>query len=306
MKRYLILTLLLIQQSVYGQRILFKENYTASSGNFEVFGKYSLGAVQRSYCPLDFIKDTAHPALTRWASSPTGEIYWTNGAAIFSYNFDRQQSSVLADKIYNVSELVVSDKYVYAVSLNDNPDANPGNRYSSGQKMYRISLANGKKDQVQIPDGLNFTNLSVSNDGNTLSFIHTFNYDDQSLCEYRLCVYDLVTRNLNIVDKALRRNDEYFGSPEKYNSLVWIDSNKMLYFKHEKGKIGGSILMYDAKVRVKNIMFNNILDKTFTWFSFYDQWFLFSDGEHIYRTKDGINKEVVLDKNIQQAVLVQK
>ncbi|POY38492.1 hypothetical protein C3K47_03605 [Solitalea longa] len=306
MKRYLILMLLIIQQSVYGQRILFKENYTGNSGNVEVFGKYSLGAVQRSNCPMDFIKDTAYPTLTKWASSPTGDIYWTNGAAVYKYDFDRQQSSLLEDKIYNISEMVVSDRYVYVVSLNEKLNANNGSRYAAGQKVYRISIANGKKETVPIPDGLNFTNLSVSDDGNTLSFIHTFNYDDQSLCEFRLCTFDVIAKRLNIIDKGQKRNDEYFGSPEKYNSLVWMDSNKMLYFKHEKGKIGGSIFVYDKIHGVKNIMFNNVLDKTFTWFSFYDQWFLFSDGEHIYKTRDGINKEIVLDKNIQQAVLVQR
>ncbi|MNS46293.1 hypothetical protein D3C72_787850 [compost metagenome] len=240
--------------------------------------------------------------MAKWTSSPEGDILWTNGVSLYKYRFDTQRSIVIAENLNFILEMASCGRFAYVVT---HPDGSDG-RFSSGLKLTRINLETLKKENIQVPAGVNFTNLSVSADGNTLAFINTVNHDDQSLQEFRFTLYDVITKSYSVIDKAKRTEDEYFGSIERYNSSVWMDSNKLLYYKHAKDNINGSIMYYDLRTRVATVWLQNIPDKNFNWFSYSDQWFYFSDDKNIYKTKDGLSKQIVYQQNVQQAILVQQ
>lgn len=284
------------------QRILFKESAVANGNNTEVFGKFINGAIQRSYCNTEIALNSGNTSLLKWTSSVAGDILWTNGVSLYKYKFDTQRNTPVAENLNIILEMATCGRFVFVVT---HPAGTEG-RYSPGLKLTRINLETLKKENIQVPAGINFTNLSVSPDGNFLAFINTVNHDDPSLEEFRFTLYDIITKSYSVVDKAKRGEDEYFGSTDKYNSSVWMDSNKLLYYKHAKNNINGSIMYYDLRTKVASAWLKNIPDINFKWFSYADQWFYFSDDKNIYKTKDGMSKQIVCQQNVQQAVLVQQ
>lgn len=296
------LLLVLLHYSASAQRILFKETSTTNTNNTEVFGKFINGAIQRSYCNTEIALNSGNTALLRWTSSTAGDILWTNGVSLFKYKFDTQRNVTIAENLNIILEMATCGRFAYIVT---HPDGAEG-RYSSGLKLTKINLETLKKENIQVPAGVNFTNLSVSADGNILAFINTVNHDDPSLEEFRFTLYDVITKSYSVIDKAKRTDDEYFGSTDRYNSSVWMDSNKLLYYKHAKNNINGSIMYYDLRTRAATTWLQNIPDKSFKWFSYADQWFYFSDDKNIYKTKDGMSKQIVYQQNVQQAILVQQ
>ncbi|UKJ08688.1 hypothetical protein [Solitalea lacus] len=297
-----------MHQSVCAQRILFKER-SANGATTERFGKYVDGVVQFSYCPLNVVQYSTHNSFTsmsQWTSSPSGAIYWTNGFAIYKYDFELGRNQLVIDKLFRVTQLVATDKHIYIVSHPDQSLDALSSRYAKGQKLLRINTTTGKREQISVPDWVNFANLSISADENTISFIHTINHDDESLQEQQFCLYNLVSKKVSIIDQGQFTNNEHFGISQMQNSSVWLDSNRLLYYKCEGGKASGTIFYYDINNKTHIAWLKSIDDKNITGFSYSNRWFYFFDGQKVYKTKDGINREVMVEWGAQEAFLVKQ
>lgn len=229
--------------------------------------------------------------MTNWRTSGNDSLYWTNGENIYVCDLSKQKKSTLiCNNLYWILELFVINGYVYVVYHPSKEEGPHDNRYKKGLKFCRIQIGTWKKELLPLPSALNVTNLSISPDGKWASFINTILLKD---AKYQLVLYDILNKRHVVIDSADSKKYEWFGDDDKFNSAIWTNANKLVYYKHIDNKGDGEILSIDINVKSKQVALKSFPKRDFSWFGFYDGFLYFSRRQTLFKTKDGIKNEPV-------------
>jgi hypothetical protein len=164
------------------------------------------------------------------------------------------------------------------------------NRYKKGLKFCRIQIGTWKKELLTLPSSFNVTNLTISPDGKWASFINTILAKDT---RYQLVLYNMSNRNAIIIDSADTKKYEWFGDDDRFNSAIWANANKLIYYKHINNNGAEEMISFDIKSKSKQVILKSVPERDFSWFGYYDGYFYFSPRHTLFKTKDGIKKEPV-------------
>lgn len=303
-KSILFLSIFLIfncKQSI-GQKIIFKESANTDGIYFGI----SKSGVKRVKCSYSILKGSFITYLLKWGISNEGEIYWTNGENVYKLNFDTGESELIYSGLHFILEFFVRGESAHIVyNPMDEEDEYEG-RYKTGIRFIKLNLTNKKITSLRIPESVNITGLSVSPNEEKYAFINTKFIDEPNKTSYELVVSSF-EKNLPemVVDKGLYKREEWFGSPDFFNSIDWIDDTTFFYYRHARG-INGSIFCYNIDTKTKTVSIENIPKRDNYWFSCYNGCFYFSSRDKIYKCDSSNVKTVVLDnkkKDIQEALI---
>jgi hypothetical protein len=236
--------------------------------------------------------------MTHWGLSKSGNCYWTNGENIYEYSFNKNVSRLLFFNLHFILEFVVRDSLAYVVYNPSKEEDEFENRYSKGIKFCSIDLNSGSRQYFRLDEDCNITNLSISPDRQWASFINTISIKKEDQTRYQLVLYNLGNGKIKIIDSGKYQKYEWFGDAGKYNSSFWPNSSKLLYYKHFRKDDYGSILEYDLASGVVVVKLPHVPERDFTWFGFYRDAFYFSGRDNLYKTKNGIDREIVISKGL--------
>jgi len=287
MLRFSLLVLLMVWGHAFGQRWVIRRSDSAGRfvflcGSNGVFTTYSYGVGSRD--GLDAGGSQAF--MTKWSVSKDGEVYWTDGENIYRWDFKR--SVLVTGHLHRVLELFVRGDNIYAVYNPKKEEGIADNRYDPGIRLCRIHSGTGVKEDLKLPRGLNVTNLTVSPGEHWISFFDT---KGKTYGQYRLVLYNIASGELRIIDSADHGTGGTFGDEDKKNSSCWTGSgsDSLIYYKHSDH---GKLMLYRVAERSTTTWLERFPERDFSWFSVADGYLYCSDRLTVYRTKDGLKKQV--------------
>jgi hypothetical protein len=276
-----------------GQMVYMKvSNYDGDKASFVML---DLGTSKTTEANLDFsfLKGQWIDFMTKWGVGSDRMIYWTNSESIYMFNPVTGVNKKIVSELFFILEFVVINRSAYVVYNAAKEQDKNENRYaSSGTKLIKIDLNTLKKEEVPLPGGLNITNLSISKNEHFLSFIHTINVSDESRTKYFLKYYDVAGKKIRNVDSAVYSNMQWFGSSQKENSALW-ENDTLIYYKHLQKNTYGALYRFDLKTATTEKIVNEIPERDYTWFGYFNRSFLFS-GRHSLYSVDSSNLKRIL------------
>lgn len=121
--------------------------------------------------------------------------------------------------------------------------SNEGTFYEKSS-LYTLNLKSSKVEKIDLPDSLNFLNISLSPDKRFISFIHTAHIEDPEKTTYYYILYDRRNDKLTIFDTASYFEGEWFAGFDDGPMSSWINRNEILYYKRTEKDVNGSIFSY--------------------------------------------------------------
>lgn len=298
----MIVIFLPVTQSLRAQQYILRK--TDSAGYFS-FVKLREGRLSRHIGSYDVLQKSRYDYLTKWDVAENGVMYWTNGENIYRFDWNNNKSTLLFSHLYWILELCVRGDRIYIVY---NPSKEIGlddNRFAEGLRFCRFNIKTAKKEDLGLPRGYNVSNLTISNNEKWASFV---NKQDDEGSKTKLNLFNLKSKRIQSIDSANLQKSEEFGDDDKFNTAYWIDSTTLLYYKHIKPDDNGRILSYNINTGEKKVWMKNFPQRDFSWFSSDGHKLYCAGRSNLYRTSDGINKEIIaddrrLDSNILQAIV---
>jgi hypothetical protein len=279
----------------------------SDSAGFFSFVRMKGGRLSRYHEQPAVLQGSKFKSMIYWGISTDGLLYWTNGENVYRCDWDETKGSTQIGKgLHWILEFFLRGESIYIVYNPSRIEGLDDNRFSDGSKLCRIDLKTNQKKALPLPAGYNITNLTISPDMRTASFIHTIGEENY---KYKLVLYDISNRSVRIIDSADSKKSEWFGNDDEVNSSYWMDSSTLLYYKHIKRNDYGQIIAYHIPSNSKKIWLKNFPTRDFSWFSIKQNYLYFSGRNDISRTRDGITTDTIFfDKNnfrnILQAILV--
>jgi hypothetical protein len=275
----------------------------SDSADFFSFLKLVDGKVSKYKEGYEILNSSQVHYMTKWDAATDGSIYWTNGENIYRCDWITKKSTLIFSNLYWVLEFFIRGNFAYVVY---NPDKNEGahdNRYSRKIEFCRINLRTHLKEHLLLPPGYNVTNLSISKDEKWATFINT-RIQNSNTVHYDLVLCDLVNGKSRRIDTAKTEHSSWFGDDDMTNSACWADSNTLLYYKHVNLNDNGVVMAYNIDAQSRKIWLPHFPQRDFTWFGAREGYFYCSDRHDIYRTRDGVKKEVIFkDLNNKDNIL---
>jgi len=307
MKYFLLAVLLAFANHLHSQQIyirLFSAN--VKDGVDFVLHDTPKNTNKKIRCSYAVLKSADIRFMTYWGVGGDNNIYWTNSENIYKLNAANGSSKLVASKLASILELAVRGDYAYVAYNPENRKTDFDGRYAPGVKLIRIHLASGKREEIKLPKNTNITNLTVSKDGQRLSFIDIKNYNKKNRTEY-LKIYEVKSRQVKSVDSARTAKSEWFVNADRLNTASWAHAQSLVYYKYVKQHTNGSMYAYDFALKKHKKLIDNVPQVDFLWFAYYYSKYYFSNRNTLYSTADGKTKKTVYtvkNDNILEAIVL--
>lgn len=294
MRIFLLLCATFLSCKLYSQSIYMKLSSLKDKDgtNFLIFNQDTRTA-KNVHCSYSILKGTMIDFMVKWGVGNDGMIYWTNGENIYKFNPSNESNKIVVAKLYSILEFAIRDTFAFVAYNPSDFNSEDDGRYSPGVKLMKINLKNGSKEQLYLPGNVNITNLSVSKGGSLVCFIDSKYIDDEKRTKYFLKVYNLKTKEFKVIDSAKYSRYEWFGSAEKFNTSVWLNDSTICYYKNVNKDTNGRLIEFNLTTNTKRTILNNIPQRDFSWFSYFNGKSFFSSRFTLYFTTDGVKKDEV-------------
>ncbi len=309
MKYYLLAVLLAFSTRLYSQ-VIFLRLFSASGKNGVDFVQidHDKRTAKKLHCDYTVLKNANIDFMTYWGVGNGNIIYWTNGENLYKLNAANGSSKLVASKLSYVLELAVRGNYAYVAYNPTNANADLNGRHAPGVKLVRINLTSGDRKDIYLSPNTTITNLSVSRNGQRLSFIDTKNFSKGMQQTEYLKVYDLKSETAKTIDSARAGKREWFINADRLNTAAWGQSDQyLIYYKSEKQNSNGSMFAYDLQARKRRKLLENVPQMDFLWFGYSQFTYYFSNRNKLYSTKDGKAKKTfytLTSDNILEAIVL--
>lgn len=288
----LLCLLLLFSSQIQAQHLYLKMTPQGDGNNFLIRDMKN-NVDKKVFCSYAVLQGAMIGYMTDWGVGSDGVIYWTNGENIYKLNAVNGTSKALVSGLRSVLELAVRDSFAFVVYNAMNPDAPDDGRYSDGLKLIKVNLKNGARIEIKLPVGSNITNLDVSTDCHTISFVDTKDVDIEKRTKYFFRTYDTQSKQLKTIDTAVYSNYQRFGSPDSFNGCQWIDNKSFVYYKKEKKDSLGAIFLFDLTTNSKKKILTRLPVRDLKWFAFNQGSYFLSHRKQLFAVRVGIDKTLV-------------
>jgi hypothetical protein len=168
------------------------------------------------------------------------EIVWSNIDSIFAFKGSRTDTLYLGRNAMILGMAAARQACYFSEQTEDL-------QLTDCAHLRKVDLQKKKVSTVMLPSSLGFYNLSVSPNGQYLSFCQELPKRAHGNVKCRLLIFNVASRKLEVADSG---NGGSFGSSELNGTVAsWDESGRLLYTRLVGENMNRWIYSYDIKAR---------------------------------------------------------